>query len=137
MSNETIEHWARIVFGVFEAENSIIDDWRDRLLAAKNDPNDDGKTAEAYVSCGCRISQQSDGLRNITMATIKEKQDWQAQDDAYTMARYQEIMADKGRANRAIKAARQQATAMQKQADAMKNAAEGSLQRDKFIHKKK
>lgn len=71
------------------------------------------------------------------MPTNKEKQDWQAQDDAYTMARYQEIMADKGRANRAIKAARQQATAMQKQADAMKNAAEGSLQRDKFIHKKK
>lgn len=68
------------------------------------------------------------------MATIKEKQDWQAQDDAYTMARYQEIMADKARAARAIKAAKQQAAAMQKQADAMKSAA---VSRDKVVYKTK
>lgn len=68
------------------------------------------------------------------MATAKEKQDWQAQDDAYTMARYQEIMADKKRAARAVKAARQQAYAMQKQADAMKSAA---INRDSVIYKQK
>jgi hypothetical protein len=61
------------------------------------------------------------------MATEKEKQDWQAQDDAYTMARYQEIMADKKRAARAVKAARQQA-------DAMKSAA---IKRDSVIYKQK
>ena len=68
------------------------------------------------------------------MATTKEKQDWQAQDDAYTMARYQEIMADKQRAARAVKAAKQQAEAMQKQADAMKSAA---VSRDKVVYKTK
>ena len=36
----------------------------------------------------------------------REQQKYQAQDDAYTMARYQEIMADKARAGRAIKAAK-------------------------------
>ena len=68
------------------------------------------------------------------MATQKEKQEWQAQDDAYTMARYQEIMADKARASRAIKAAKQQATAMQQQADAMTKAAD--VNRGKVVYKK-
>lgn len=69
------------------------------------------------------------------MATAKEKQEWQAQDDAYTMARYQEIIADKERASRAIKAAQKQATAMQKQADAMTSAA--NVNRAKVVYKKK
>jgi hypothetical protein len=53
----------------------------------------------------------------------KEQQMYQAQDDAYTMARYQEIMADKGRARRAVKAAQSQAKNMEAQAKAMKSAA--------------
>lgn len=56
------------------------------------------------------------------MATKAEQQKWQAQDDAYTMARYQEIMADKARANRAVKFVNNQAKAMQKQANAMASA---------------
>lgn len=57
------------------------------------------------------------------MANKIQEQKWQAQDDAYTMARYQEIMADKARASRAIKVAKQQASNMQKQADAMQRVA--------------
>lgn len=53
----------------------------------------------------------------------KEQQMYQAQDDAYTMARYQDIMADKGRARRAVKAAQSQAKNMEAQAKAMKSAA--------------
>lgn len=53
----------------------------------------------------------------------KEQQMYQAQDDAYTMARYQEIMADKGRGRRAVKAAQSQAKNMEAQAKAMKSAA--------------
>ena len=53
----------------------------------------------------------------------REEQKYQAQDDAYTMARYHEIMADKGRARRAVKAAQQQASGMEKQAKAMRSAA--------------
>ena len=45
------------------------------------------------------------------MATKMSKQDlqWQAESDASTMARYQEIMSDKARMNRAIKEANRQA----------------------------
>ncbi len=59
------------------------------------------------------------------MATKMTKQDlqWQAQDDAHTMARYQEIMSDKSRMNRAIKEANRQAADMTKRANAMKSAA--------------
>lgn len=65
----------------------------------------------------------------------REQQKYQAQDDAYTMARYQEIMADKARAGRAIKAAKEQASSMQKQADSMKLAA--GISRGRVIHKNK
>ena len=59
------------------------------------------------------------------MATKVSKQDlqWQAESDASTMARYQEIMSDKARMNRAIKEANRQATDLSKRADAMKSAA--------------
>lgn len=59
------------------------------------------------------------------MATKMSKQDlqWQAESDASTMARYQEIMSDKARMNRAIKEANRQATDLSKRADAMKSAA--------------
>ena len=59
------------------------------------------------------------------MATKMSKQDlqWQAENDASTMARYQEIINDKARMNRAIKEANRQATDLSKRADAMKSAA--------------
>ena len=53
----------------------------------------------------------------------REQQKYQAQDDAYTMARYHEIMADKGRARRAVKAAEQNAKALDAQSKAMRSAA--------------
>lgn len=59
------------------------------------------------------------------MATKMSKQDlqWQAESDASTMARYQEIMNDKARMNRAIKEANKQAQELSKRANAMQNAA--------------
>jgi hypothetical protein len=60
------------------------------------------------------------------MATSKlNKQDlqWQAESDANTMMRYQEIMSDKARMNRAIKEAEKQAKDLSKRASAMQNAA--------------
>jgi len=59
------------------------------------------------------------------MATKMSKQDlqWQAESDAGTMARYQEIINDKARMNRAIKEARRQASDMEKRANVMKSAA--------------
>lgn len=60
------------------------------------------------------------------MATSKlNKQDlqWQAESDANTMMRYQEIMSDKARMNRAIKEAEKQAKDLSKRASAMQSAA--------------
>lgn len=48
---------------------------------------------------------------------------WQAEDDARTMARYQEIMSDNARKTRAIKAAKVEAANLQKRATAMATAA--------------
>lgn len=66
------------------------------------------------------------------MTKKQERDKWQAQDDAYTMARYNEIMADKERARRAMAEAKAQAKALQRQADAMKGAAT----RDVIIYNK-
>ena len=52
-----------------------------------------------------------------------EEKKWQAQDDAYIMAKYQEILNDKVRMNRALKEAQKQASEMQKRADVMKKIA--------------
>lgn len=52
-----------------------------------------------------------------------DEQRWQAEDDARTMARYQEILADKARMNRAIKAAQKEANNLEKRASVMKKAA--------------
>lgn len=59
------------------------------------------------------------------METKLSKQDlqWQAESDASTMARYQEIMNDKARMNRAIKEANKQAQDLSKRANAMRSAA--------------
>ena len=51
-----------------------------------------------------------------------EKLMYQAQDDAYTMARYAEIMQDRARANRAAKVAAPQARNLEAQAKNMKQA---------------
>ena len=48
---------------------------------------------------------------------------WQAEEDAYTMARYEEIMADSDRRNAAIKAAREKADNLNKRAGAMNKVA--------------
>lgn len=60
---------------------------------------------------------------NIMKATSKQEQQWQAEDDARTMARYQEIISDKTRMSRAIKEANKQANDLAKRAKVMKNAA--------------
>ena len=59
------------------------------------------------------------------MSTKMSKQDlqWQAENDASTMARYQEIVSDKARMSRAIKEANRQAQDLTKRATAMKSAA--------------
>lgn len=58
------------------------------------------------------------------MASKKAEQlKWQAQEDAYTMARYQEIISDKGRATRAAKVAAEQARNLEAQTKAMKAVA--------------
>lgn len=59
------------------------------------------------------------------MVNSKNKQElaWQAEDDARTMARYQEIMSDKSRMTRAIKAAQKEANNLEKRTAAMKAAA--------------
>lgn len=59
------------------------------------------------------------------MAVKQSKQDlqWQAESDAYTMAKYQEILGDKARMNRAIKEANKQAQDLNKRAAAMRSAA--------------
>ena len=52
-----------------------------------------------------------------------ERQKWQAEEDASTMANYQEIIGDKARMNRAIKVANERAKDLQKRASAMQNVA--------------
>jgi hypothetical protein len=58
-----------------------------------------------------------------------EQLKWQAEDDARTMARYQEIMGDSRRKSAAIKQARAEAANLEKRANAMKIAAGGKLKR--------
>lgn len=48
---------------------------------------------------------------------------WQAESDAETMARYQEIISDKNRLNRATKAAKQKVQDLTKRANMMSKAA--------------
>lgn len=66
------------------------------------------------------------------MATNKMTADekrWRAENDAETMARFQEIMADKNRRNAAIKAAKTKASELTKRAQAMQFAAGGKLKK--------
>lgn len=57
------------------------------------------------------------------MVTKAQEEKWQAEDDARTMARYQEILGDKPRMQRAVKVAKQQASDLQKRANAMQTVA--------------
>lgn len=57
------------------------------------------------------------------MINKAQEQRWQAEDDARTMANYQEILDDKGRLGRAIKVAKKQATDLNKRANAMQSVA--------------
>ena len=57
------------------------------------------------------------------MISKKQEQQWQAEDDARTMAQYQEIMGDKNRMNRAIKVAQKQAQDLTKRVNAMQSVA--------------
>ena len=54
---------------------------------------------------------------------IKSDLQWQAEDDARTMARYQEIISDKARLKRATTAAIKEAANLTKRANAMATAA--------------
>lgn len=57
-----------------------------------------------------------------------EKQ-WQAEEDARVMARYQEIMSNPRRKASAMKQARVEAANLQKRANAMKLAGDGRLKK--------
>lgn len=57
------------------------------------------------------------------------EQKWQAESDANVMATYQEIMGDKARMQRAIKAAQKQAADLSKRANAMQSAAKSKPRR--------
>jgi len=54
--------------------------------------------------------------------SVDEKK-WQAESDAETMARYEEIMADSARRNAAVKAAKEKASDLNKRANAMSKVA--------------
>lgn len=57
-----------------------------------------------------------------------EKQ-WQAEEDARTLARYYEIMGDSRRKAAAMKQAKTEATSLEKKANAMKKAYGGRLKK--------
>lgn len=59
------------------------------------------------------------------MATkkVKTEKEWQAEEDAYTMARYEEIISDSSRRSAAIEAAKKQASDLNKRASAMSKVA--------------
>lgn len=54
---------------------------------------------------------------------------WQAEEDARTMARYQEIMSDSKRKSAAVAQARLEAANLQKRANVMKLASGGKLRK--------
>ena len=57
------------------------------------------------------------------MTKAQEKQQYQAEEDAYVMARYQEIAANKARMQRAVKVANQRAKDLETQAKTMRQVA--------------
>lgn len=65
----------------------------------------------------------------VKLSTQEKK--WQAESDAETMARYQEIISDSSRRNAAIKAAKERAAELTKRAQAMQFAAGGKINKRK------
>lgn len=63
------------------------------------------------------------------MMTKSQERKWQAEDDARTMANYQEILGDKARMQRAVKVAKQQAADLSKRANAMQSVAKTTYSR--------
>lgn len=63
------------------------------------------------------------------MAKKFNEKDWQALDDARTLATYQEIMADNKRKMAAMKQAKSEALQLEKRAQAMKRAYGGKLKK--------
>lgn len=64
------------------------------------------------------------------MAKIKSiEKEWQIEEDARTLARYQEIMNDSKRKVAAMNKAKKEAENLQKRADAMKLASGGKLKK--------
>ena len=57
------------------------------------------------------------------MDSKAQERQWQAESDAETMARYQEILGDKARMSRAVKVAQQRANDLNKRATAMQTVA--------------
>lgn len=64
--------------------------------------------------------------KRISMDAQERK--WQAEEDARTLARYQEIMGDSGRKDRAMKEATRQANDLEKRLKTMR-AAGGKIKR--------
>lgn len=62
------------------------------------------------------------------MSSASERQRWQAEDDARTMANYQEIMSDKARMQRAVRVAKRQAADLSKRAGVMQSVAKAGSQ---------
>lgn len=65
----------------------------------------------------------------MTRKISADERRWQAEEDARTMARYQEIMSDNKRKTAAIAQAKQEAIDLQKRANAMKLASGGKLRK--------
>lgn len=65
------------------------------------------------------------------VSQTKQEQQWQAEEDARTMARYQEIMNDSSRMGRAVKVAKQQAADLNKRAATMSKVASTKTARRK------
>lgn len=71
-----------------------------------------------------RIVGEGSNLNKIDMNNKQQELQWQAESDASTMARYQEILGDKSRMQRAIKVAKQQAADLTKRASAMQSVSQ-------------
>jgi hypothetical protein len=63
------------------------------------------------------------------MAAKLDLKKWQAEEDARTLARYQEIMNDSKRKSAAMSQAKKEAADLQRRADAMKYACGGKLRK--------
>lgn len=68
-------------------------------------------------------------IGNMAKKLVNMEKQWQAEEDARTMARYQEIMSDTKRRSAAIKQAKKEAKDLEKRASAMKLAAGGKLKK--------